>query len=77
MPREKKLILASSSRFRQQQLQQLNIPFDAVKPDFDETPLSAETAPQTALRLASTTDVTLSEWSASDILQCTYGTECC
>lgn len=53
MPREKKLILASSSRFRQQQLQQLNIPFDAVKPDFDETPLSAETAPQTALRLAS------------------------
>ncbi len=52
MPNEKKLILASSSRFRQQQLRQLHIPFEAVKPDFEETPLAAETAPQTALRLA-------------------------
>ncbi|WP_239349139.1 Maf family protein [Snodgrassella communis] len=52
MPSDKKLILASSSRFRQQQLQQLRIPFDAVRPDFEETPLPAETAPQTALRLA-------------------------
>lgn len=52
MPNEKKLILASSSRFRQQQLRLLHIPFEAVKPDFEETPLAAETAPQTALRLA-------------------------
>lgn len=53
MPIEKKLILASSSCFRQQQLQQLHIPFEAVNPDFVETPLPDETAPQTALRLAS------------------------
>lgn len=52
MPYEKKLILASSSRFRQQQLRQLHIAFEAVKPDFEETPLAAETAAQTALRLA-------------------------
>ncbi|PIT40716.1 Maf family protein [Snodgrassella alvi] len=52
MPNEKKLILASSSRFRQQQLRLLHIPFEAVKPDFEETPLAVETAPQTALRLA-------------------------
>ncbi|WP_037585634.1 Maf family protein [Stenoxybacter acetivorans] len=46
------LVLASTSRFRQQQLERLNIPFQAAKPIFDETPLAHETAPQTALRLA-------------------------
>lgn len=49
---KKRLILASNSRFRQQQLQQLQVPFDSISPDFDETALLNETAAQTALRLA-------------------------
>lgn len=46
------LILGSSSLFRQQQLRNLNIPFQAARPVFDETPLDNEAAPDTALRLA-------------------------
>lgn len=46
------LILASTSVFRQQQLQKLGVAFTAAKPMFDETPLPHETAPNTALRLA-------------------------
>ena len=46
------LILASSSRFRQMQLQQLNLPFSTCSPDIDETPLAHENAAATALRLA-------------------------
>lgn len=49
---KKKLILASSSRFRQQQLQQLQLWFDSVSPHYDEIPLLNETAIQTSLRLA-------------------------
>ena len=49
---KKRLILASSSRFRQQQLLQLQLPFEAVSPDYDESPLFNENAAQTALRLA-------------------------
>ncbi|MDO4642044.1 MAG: nucleoside triphosphate pyrophosphatase [Neisseria sp.] len=46
------LILGSSSTFRQQQLQRLGISFQTAKPDFDETPLTGESAADTALRLA-------------------------
>lgn len=46
------IILASTSTFRQQQLQKLNISFQTVSPNFDETPLPTESAKQTALRLA-------------------------
>lgn len=46
------LILGSSSLFRQQQLKRLNLPFQAACPQFDETPLENEAAPDTALRLA-------------------------
>ncbi len=46
------LILGSTSRFRQQQLQLLRVPFQAAAPQFDETPLPDEAAPDTALRLA-------------------------
>lgn len=49
---KKRLILASSSRFRQQQLKHLQLPFEAIKPEFEEYPLLNETAAQTALRLA-------------------------
>lgn len=47
-----RLVLASTSVFRQQQLRTLGVDFIAAKPMFDETPLPDETAPQTALRLA-------------------------
>lgn len=46
------IILASTSVFRQQQLRDLGVPFEAVSPDFDETPEPNETPQQTALRLA-------------------------
>ncbi len=47
-----RLILASSSTYRQQLLARLRLPFEAISPDIDETPLAAETPPATALRLA-------------------------
>ena len=46
------LILASSSRFRQAQLANLNLPFECVSPNIDEHPKNHETPAQTALRLA-------------------------
>lgn len=46
------LILGSTSRFRQQQLHSLQVPFQAAAPQFDEIPLPGEAAPDTALRLA-------------------------
>lgn len=48
----KKLILASSSPFRQALLNRLMIPFDVVAPDIDETPLPNESATDLVLRLA-------------------------
>ena len=50
--KNKPLILASSSIYRQQLLQRLRLPFTAVSPDIDETPRPAEYAADTALRLA-------------------------
>ncbi len=49
MPR---LILASSSAYRRELLSRLQLPFEAIAPDIDETPLPGETPPATALRLA-------------------------
>ena len=49
MPR---LILASSSPYRRELLSRLQLPFEAIAPDIDETPLPGETPPTTALRLA-------------------------
>lgn len=46
------LILASSSIYRQQLLSRLPIPFQAINPNIDETPLPHETPSDTALRLA-------------------------
>jgi septum formation protein len=48
----KKLVLASTSRYRAELLQRLQIPFDISSPQVDETPLLHETPAQTALRLA-------------------------
>jgi 7-methyl-GTP pyrophosphatase len=46
------LILASSSRHRRALLERLGLPFAAVAPDIDETPLPAEPPAETATRLA-------------------------
>ncbi len=47
-----RLILASSSRYRQQMLGRLGIPFQAISPDIDETPRPNETPTALALRLS-------------------------
>ncbi|HWV17618.1 MAG TPA: Maf family nucleotide pyrophosphatase [Rhodocyclaceae bacterium] len=46
------LILASTSQFRRELLTRLQIPFTAVAPDADETPLAGESPAQTAERLS-------------------------
>lgn len=48
----KRLILGSSSIYRQELLSRLQLPFESIRPDIDETPLAAEAPEQTALRLA-------------------------
>lgn len=47
-----RLILASSSRYRQEMLERLGIPFIAISPDIDETPLPDESPTALALRLS-------------------------
>ncbi len=46
------LVLASTSRYRASLLTRLQIPFDIVAPQVDESPLPAEAPAATALRLA-------------------------
>ena len=47
-----RLILASSSAYRRELLGRLQLPFEAVAPHIDETPLAGEAPEATALRLA-------------------------
>jgi len=47
-----KLILASSSPYRRELLERLQLPFSTESPEIDEMPLAGETPEQTALRLA-------------------------
>ncbi|MCL1067012.1 Maf family nucleotide pyrophosphatase [Shewanella olleyana] len=47
-----KIILASTSVYRKQILEKLQLPFDCLSPDIDETPLADETASALVLRLA-------------------------
>jgi septum formation protein len=47
-----RLILASSSAYRRELLARLGLPFEAIAPDIDETPLPGEPPQATALRLA-------------------------
>lgn len=49
---DQKLILASSSIYRRELLEKLQLPFSCMSPDVDETPLINETPSETALRLA-------------------------
>lgn len=46
------LVLASSSPYRRELLARLQIPFEVISPDVDETPLPNEAPQDTALRLA-------------------------
>jgi septum formation protein len=46
------LILGSTSRYRRELLQRLQVPFDVAAPDVDETPLPGETPRALAERLA-------------------------
>jgi septum formation protein len=50
--RTPRLILASSSAYRRELLARLQLPFEAIAPDIDETPHPGETPDATALRLA-------------------------
>ena len=52
MPSAPTLILASSSPYRQQLLQRLGVPFVAIAPNLDESPLPGETPKNLTLRLA-------------------------
>lgn len=47
-----KLILASTSRYRRELLSRLQVPFEVLAPDVDETPLPGESPSATALRLS-------------------------
>jgi septum formation protein len=49
-----RLILASSSAYRRELLGRLRLPFEALAPDIDESPLAGEAPQATALRLART-----------------------
>ncbi len=49
---KKKIVLASTSRYRAELLSRLQIPFVTARPDCDETPLPSELPAKTALRLA-------------------------
>jgi septum formation protein len=51
-PIDQRLILGSSSVYRQELLGRLRIPFDVCSPQIDETPLPQEKADMTAVRLA-------------------------
>lgn len=52
MPRHRRLVLASSSPYRRQLLERLQLPFDCADPDTDETPACGESPTATALRLS-------------------------
>ena len=48
----RRLVLASTSRYRRELLERLGLAFETASPQFDEAPLSGETSSATALRLS-------------------------
>lgn len=48
----RRLVLASTSRYRRELLERLGLAFETAAPDFDEAPLSGEASAATALRLS-------------------------
>lgn len=51
-PLQRSLVLGSTSRYRRELLQRLNLPFDVTAPEVDEAPLPGEAPRALALRLA-------------------------
>lgn len=51
-PLQRSLVLGSTSRYRRELLQRLNVPFSVAAPDVDETPAAGEAPGTLALRLA-------------------------
>ncbi|OYD52077.1 Maf family nucleotide pyrophosphatase [Acidovorax kalamii] len=51
-PQQRPLVLGSTSRYRRELLERLNLPFEVAAPDVNETPLPSETPRDLALRLA-------------------------
>lgn len=51
-PQQRPLVLGSTSRYRRELLERLNLSFEVAAPDVDETPLPGETPRDLALRLA-------------------------
>lgn len=54
-----RLVLGSSSTYRRELLQRLQIPFETASPEIDETPIPGEKPEATALRLAKTKALTV------------------
>jgi septum formation protein len=52
MAKPRRLVLASTSRYRKDLLGRLGLAFETAAPEVDETPLPGEAPPDTALRLA-------------------------
>jgi len=52
MPSSRRVVLASTSRYRRRLLERLGIPFDCADPRVDEAPQAGEAAGATAQRLA-------------------------
>lgn len=52
MAQPRRLVLASTSRYRRELLERLGVPFEVAAPDADESPLPDESAADLALRLA-------------------------
>jgi septum formation protein len=52
MPAPRRVVLASTSRYRRSLLERLGFPFECANPGTDEAPLAGEPAGKTALRLA-------------------------
>ena len=52
LPKPRPLVLGSTSRYRRELLQRLNLPFTVTAPEVDETPLPGEAPRALALRLA-------------------------
>lgn len=52
LPLPRKIVLASTSRYRRELLERLGLPFVTAAPDTDESPLPGELPAATALRLA-------------------------
>jgi len=52
MPSPRRVVLASTSRYRRALLERLGFPFECADPRTDEAPLAEEAAGKTALRLA-------------------------